>query len=896
MLGSLSRKIFGSRNDRLVNSYKKVVAKVDAFEAAVTKLSSEELKGKTLELRTRYLSGTSLHALLPEAFALVREAAKRTLGLRHYSVQLIGGMVLFDGKIAEMRTGEGKTLSATLPAYLAAIAGEGVHLVTVNDYLAARDANWMRPVYEALGLSVGIINRGLEREEKKAAYNCDITYGTNNEFGFDYLRDNMVFALEEKMQRPLAYAIVDEVDSIFIDEARTPLIISGHDKDSSELYTQINRIIPKLTAQKEKDGDGDYSIDDKNKQVYLTEAGHEKVEDILSGIGLLQENESLYSPKNIALMHHVYAALRAHVIYKKDVDYIIHDGEVVIVDENTGRTMIGRRWSDGLHQAVEAKEKVAIQSENQTLASITFQNYFRLYKKLSGMTGTADTEAYELQQIYGTEVVVIPTNKASQRKDLEDLIYISTAEKFKAIVDDIKDCVARQQPVLVGTVSIEISEFLSKQLKNLKIKHNILNAKMHAEEARIISEAGRPGAVTIATNMAGRGTDIVLGGSLEAELHAAPDNENAVRAEWKIRHDKVISVGGLHIIGTERHESRRVDNQLRGRAGRQGDVGSTRFYLSVQDDLMRRFISPAVVSFLSRLNTEQGTPISGSIMSRGVENAQRKVEGHNFDIRKQLLEYDDVANEQRKVIYRKRDNLLLDDNVLDLLNEKRREVIFKLVNEYIPANSMHEEWDVDGLQTVLQQEFGLVKNLHQIIDENHLDPASLASNLIQSLEQHYADKELLAGHANMRRLEKIMLLNILDNNWKEHLAFMDYIRQSIHLRSYAQQDPKHEYKRESFDLFMQMLDNIDREFVSALSLADIRFDDVPANQEAFSDAELEFKHPSYSEEDLSNNVEANFTAKIGSVIRKTEKIGRNEPCHCGSGLKYKACHGIISLA
>jgi len=895
MISNIARKIFGSRNQRLIKRYRKVVVKIEELEPTFIALKDEELADYTQKLKMRYQEGTSLQALLPEAFALVREAAKRKLGMRHYPVQLIGGMVLFDGKIAEMRTGEGKTLAATLPACLWALAGNGVHLVTVNDYLAERDAKWMQPVYEMLGLTLGIIKHGMDRAAKKGAYACDITYGTNNEYGFDYLRDNMAFSNEERMQRRLAYAIVDEVDSIFIDEARTPLIISGSDNDSSDLYIKIDTLVSKLSLQSEKDGPGDYAVDEKARQVYLTEEGHQHIEKILVQADLLSASESLYDLQNINLMHHVNSALRARAIYHVDVDYIVKDHEVVIVDEHTGRTMSGRRWSDGLHQAIEAKERVKIQSENQTIASVTFQNYFRLYEKIAGMTGTADTEAYELQQIYGLEVVVIPTNKVSERNDLADVIYLTTEEKYDAIIEDIKDCVARNQPVLVGTISIEVSEFLSAKLKSLKIKHNVLNAKMYAKEAEIIAEAGRPGAVTIATNMAGRGTDIVLGGSLEAELHGTEQADiPEIKRQWQERHKEVLKCGGLHIIGTERHESRRIDNQLRGRAGRQGDIGSTRFYLSIKDTLMRRFISDSVSSLLNKMGLQKGEAITASLITRAVENAQRKVEGQNFDIRKQLLEYDNVANDQRKVIYNKRDEIIASDDLLAMVTELREKVMQEIIDQYIPPKSMFEMWDIKGLAICLEKDFALKFDVEKWLDEHKvMHPQVLLAEIISHMAKNYQEKELFAGSQNMRHLEKVIMLSVLDNHWKEHLATMEYIRQNIHLRGYAQKDPKQEYKREAFELFVQMLASIDREVLSILSITQIK--DSTA-LEAIDDKILkENDRLEYSHTDENNSTieKPSMGSAFKTVLRDVKKIGRNESCPCGSGKKYKVCHGSV---
>jgi preprotein translocase subunit SecA len=896
MISNIARKLFGSRNQRLVKQYFKIVTKIEELEPKFSEFQDQQLAEYTQQLKQRYREGTSLKDMLPEAFALVREASKRALGLRHYPVQLIGGMVLFDGKVAEMRTGEGKTLVATLPAYLSALADEGVHLVTVNDYLAERDAKWMTPVYNILGLSVGVIKNGMDRAEKKASYTCDITYGTNNEYGFDYLRDNMARTLDDKMQRALSFAIVDEVDSIFIDEARTPLIISGEENDSSYLYVKIDAIISRLSKQIDKDGDGDYTVDEKARQVYLTEDGHQHVENILVDLGLLPATENLYDLKNINLMHHVTSALRAHAIYQVDVDYIVKNGEVVIVDEHTGRTMAGRRWSDGLHQAVEAKERVKIQSENQTLASITFQNYFRLYDKISGMTGTADTEAYELQQIYGVEVVVIPTNKPIQRKDLPDVIYLTVEEKFEAIIEDIKDCVERSQPVLVGTISIETSEFLSSKLNQFKIKHNVLNAKLYAQEANIIAEAGRPSAVTIATNMAGRGTDIVLGGSLEAMLHDNPDDTVNIKAQWQERHDHVIKAGGLHIIGTERHESRRIDNQLRGRAGRQGDVGSTRFYLSIKDTLMRRFISDGISNLLMKMGMQKGEAITASLITKAVENAQRKVEGQNFDIRKQLLEYDNVANDQRKVIYSKRDELLMCNDLSPVLIEMRNAVMSEVLSMYVPAKSMVEVWNLAGLELALTNDFGLRLDLLAWVNEQQVvSTQELLSKILSSMEESYNAKAALVGSENMLYLERSIMLSVLDNHWKEHLATMDSLRQNIHLRGYAQKDPKQEYKREAFDLFVTMLACIDREIISLLSSAQFKDADVEAleKQNSLENEHLEYSHPDLNSSTISK---PRISSQLTPVVRDMNKVGRNDVCPCGSGKKYKSCHGNVAVA
>lgn len=905
MINSLVRNLFGSRNDRLIKQYTKVVEEINALEPKYSALNLEQLKQANSDLKQRFQNGEKLDALLPESFAIVREVSKRTLGMRHFDVQLIGGITLFNGRIAEMRTGEGKTLSATLPACLNALSGHGVHIVTVNDYLAKRDAQWMMPVYNALGFKVGIVVHGMSVQEKQEAYAADIIYGTNNEFGFDYLRDNMAFSSNERMQGKLSYAIVDEVDSILIDEARTPLIISGAAEDSSELYKTINNLVPKLVLQQEKDGPGDYSLDEKTKQAFLTEDGHQKVEELLTQVGLLQVGASLYDAQNINLMHHIYAALRAHGLYKRDIEYIVKNDEVIIVDEHTGRTMPGRRWSEGLHQAVEAKEGVTIQSENQTLASITFQNYFRLYDKLAGMTGTADTEAYEFQQIYNLEVVVIPTNKVNQRKDYGDLIYLTQEEKFAAIIEDIKDCVKRNQPVLVGTISIETSEYLSDLLKKQNIKHQVLNAKFHEQEAEIIAEAGRPGKVTIATNMAGRGTDIVLGGNLEAEIAKlranTPEGQEidlvAIKQEWQRRHDAVLAAGGLHILGTERHESRRIDNQLRGRAGRQGDAGSTRFYLSIRDNLMRIFISDNLSTFLNKLGMNKGEAITATIVSRAVENAQRKVEGYNFDIRKQLLEFDDVANDQRQVIYKQRNELMDSEDVSDAIKEMQNDVIANVVQEYMPLQGLEEQWRVPELEQCLENEFGMKLPISAWLQK---DRNLNAEHITQRVLEHYlsmqAAKEQQAGAANIRHLEKVIMLNVLDSSWKEHLATMDYVRQSIHLRGYAQKDPKQEYKREAFTLFTTMLENIKREVISILAKIQVQQEQMPNMIEANVPKPaqvLQFQHDK-ADTIMSTGNEAPEEEHALPFVRAKPKVGRNAQCPCGSGLKYKQCHGKIT--
>ncbi len=898
MIGKVLKKIFGSRNERLIKQMRKTVERVNALEPDFHTLSDEALKNKTVEFRQRLDAGETLDDLLPEAFATVREASQRVLGMRHYDVQLIGAMVLHQGKIAEMRTGEGKTLMATLACYLNALPGKGVHVVTVNDYLAKRDSEWMGRLYEFLGMSVGVIYSEMPFADKKTAYAADITYGTNNEFGFDYLRDNMAFSKEEQFQRELAFAVVDEVDSILIDEARTPLIISGPAEDSSEHYQKVNALVPRLTKQEEEEGPGDYTVEEKNKQIFLTEEGHQHVEDLLTEVGLLGEGESLYDATNIGLMHHVNAALRAHLLFQRDVDYIVQNNEVIIVDEFTGRTMPGRRWSDGLHQAVEAKEGVSIQQENQTVASITFQNYFRLYDKLSGMTGTADTEAYEFQSIYGLEVVVIPTHKPMIRQDLVDKVYLSQREKFMAILDDIRDCRQRGQPALVGTTSIEVSEFLSSVLKKEKVKHEVLNAKQHAREAEIVAQAGQPGAVTIATNMAGRGTDIVLGGNLDAELAALknPDEKTVatLKQEWRQRHEQVLAAGGLHIIGTERHESRRIDNQLRGRSGRQGDPGSSRFYLSLEDNLMRIFASERVSALMQRLGMKEGESIEHPWVSRAIENAQRKVEGHNFDLRKQLLEYDDVANDQRKVIYEQRNELLSAEDISDTIKAIRENVVNNFISLYVPPQSIEEQWDVSGLEEGLEGEYGLKLNIQRWLREDEsLHEESLREKILAEIEATYQAKEQGVGSEVMRQIEKAVVLQVLDGQWREHLAMMDQLRQGIHLRGYAQKNPKQEYKRESFQLFSDMLDRIKQEAITILSFLQIRSEaDVDAleqqrRRQQHADA-MQFQH-----EEISAIAEEE-QERATPYVREGRKVGRNEPCPCGSGKKYKHCHGKLA--
>jgi preprotein translocase subunit SecA len=914
MAFNILKTVFGSRNDRLVRGMRREAQKVNALEPGVQALSDDALKAKTAEFRKRHSEGESLDQLLPEAFACVRESARRRMGMRHFDVQLIGGMVLHRGKIAEMRTGEGKTLVATLAAYLNAIPSKGVHIITVNDYLAQRDANWMRPVFEGLDMSVGVILANQESEAKRAAYACDITYGTNNEFGFDYLRDNMAFQMAGKVQRELFYAIVDEVDSILIDEARTPLIISGAVDDNTELYRKIDAVIPRLTRQKEEDGPGDYSVDEKAKQVYLTEDGHQRLEDILGREGMIAEGGSLYDNANIGLMHHVNAGLRAHALFKREVDYIIKDGNVVIVDEFTGRTMPGRRWSDGLHQAIEAKEGMKIQSENQTLASITFQNYFRIYKKLSGMTGTADTEAQEFHEIYGLEVTVIPTNRPMIRQDNPDLVYLSQKEKFKAVIVDIRDCMQRGQPVLVGTGSIETSEQLSALLTKEGIQHQVLNAKQHAQEAQVIAQAGRPGTVTIATNMAGRGTDIVLGGSLEAELHALPpeadEAEKArVKAAWQQRHDQVLAAGGLHIVGSERHESRRIDNQLRGRSGRQGDSGSSRFYLSLDDNLMRIFAGDKIKGMMQRFGVEEHEAIESPLVTRAVENAQRKVEAHNFDIRKSLLEYDDVANDQRKVIYSQRDELLQAADIRDTVQAVMMDVLNTLIDEYIPPQSVEEQWNIPGLTQALEREFLLKLDIQGWLDrEPELHEEPLRARIQKALLDAYEAKGQQVGAEVIRYFEKEIMLRNLDTLWREHLANMDYLRQGIHLRGYAQVDPRREYKRDAFEMFSRMLDRLKFDVTGILTKVQVRTqEDVAAMEEQRRRVRaMQFQHaeaPSATAAPAEAAAQAGAppqgrpvataAAAVAPFIRETAKVGRNEPCPCGSGLKYKQCHGKL---
>ncbi|MCF7749484.1 preprotein translocase subunit SecA [Bacillus subtilis subsp. subtilis] len=908
-MNSLLTRVFGSRNERQLRQLNRIVAKVNALEPEIEKLSDEQLKAKTPEFKQRIADGEALDKVLPEAFAVCREASRRVLGMRHYDVQLIGGMVLHLGKIAEMRTGEGKTLVATLPVYLNALEGKGVHVVTVNDYLARRDSAQMGKLYNWLGLSVGVVYPGMPHGDKREAYASDITYGTNNEFGFDYLRDNMALSRADRYQRGLHYAIVDEVDSILIDEARTPLIISGPADDSPELYIRVNRVVPSLIRQEAEEGEGDFWVDEKGKQVHLSEAGMEHAEALLVEAGILNaETEGLYAAQNLTVVHHLNAALRAHAIYQRDVDYIVRDGEVVIVDEFTGRTLAGRRWSDGLHQAVEAKEGVPVQRENQTLASITFQNLFRMYKKLSGMTGTADTEAYEFQSIYNLEVVVIPTNRPTIRKDGSDQVFLNRAGKFNAVLADIQACNERGQPVLVGTTSIETSEMLSEHLRKAGVHHEVLNAKQHDREATIIANAGMPGAVTIATNMAGRGTDIVLGGSLEAQLHElgedATDEQRAqVKAEWQKRHDAVKAAGGLHIVGTERHESRRIDNQLRGRSGRQGDPGSSRFYLSLEDNLMRIFASDWVQKAMRMMGMKEDDVIEDRLVSRQIEKAQRKVEAHNFDIRKNLLDFDDVNNDQRKVIYAQRDELLDAESVKDNVDGIRGDVIYDIVARFVPPNSIDEQWDLPGLEATLAADLGVQMDVVGLVKlHEELDAEAIAEKVQARIDEHFAEKETGVGEDTMRALEKHVMLTVLDQSWKEHLARMDYLRQGIYLRGYAQKQPKQEYKKEAFELFSEMLENVKREVVTLLARVRIRSEE---EVEALEQAERQqvqarllqsqFQHQdagSYSADEEAAQVEA---AQHGGQVRLDEpKVGRNDPCPCGSGKKFKHCHGQLT--
>jgi preprotein translocase subunit SecA len=931
----LLTRLFGSRNDRIVRGYEGTVRKAASFESALQALSDEALRAKTDEFRKRLADGEKLEDLAPEAFAVVREASVRTMKMRHFDVQLIGGLTLNAGRIAEMRTGEGKTLMSTLAAYLNALTGEGVHVVTVNEYLAARDAEWMGPIYRFLGLTVGVIRNQQDHAEKRDAYRCDITYGTNNEFGFDYLRDKLAFSLEDRVQRGHAFAIVDEVDSILIDEARTPLIISGPAEENDELYIQVNKLVPRLKRQEVEDGEGDFSVDEKQKQTHLTEAGHDLVEQLMLESGLLREGESLYDPANIRLMHHLNAALRAHAIYKRDVEYIVRGGEVIIVDEFTGRTMPGRRWSDGLHQAVEAKEGVKVRAENQTVASITFQNYFRIYKKLSGMTGTADTEAPEFLQIYGLEVVVIPTHRPMIRKDNPDFVYLTQEDKYKAIIEDIEDCVKREQPVLVGTTSIESSELISGVLQKHGIPHDVLNAKQHEREAHIVELAGMPGKVTIATNMAGRGTDIKLGGNLDAEIDAAKqaageaglgaDTEARIRADWQARHDKVVAAGGLHIIGTERHESRRIDNQLRGRSGRQGDPGSSRFYLSMEDNLMRIFGDPnRTKRLLAMAGMKEGEVIESGMLTRQIEKAQRKVEAHNFDVRKQLLTFDDVANDQRKVIYQQRTELMGAVHLGDAVRGIRAEVVNGILDEHLPSNVSHEEWNLDGLaQTIAKNYATQVDPKQWLRDQPDLEESELRGRILGAIDAVYDAKVARIGNDAdglpiMRHIEKKIMLQVLDQQWRDHLGAMDYLRQGIHLRGYAQKDYRYEYKREAFDLFGAMLDRIKSDTVTILATLDVQVK-TPEQMEREEEARRQRLNRALQ----LQHAEAASLSQLGAQggepppgqpapppqggprlappppqpqqqpVRSAPKVGRNSPCPCGSGKKFKNCHGVL---
>jgi preprotein translocase subunit SecA len=931
-LRQLLTRVFGSRNERIVRGQHGYVRAANELEPQIKALSDEALRAKTDEFRTRRKEGATLDDLLPEAFAVVREAAVRTLKMRHFDVQLIGGITLHKGMIAEMRTGEGKTLVATLPAYLNALSGEGVHIITVNEYLAQRDADWMGPVYRLLGLSVGVIKNAQTPQEKRAAYACDITYGTNNEFGFDYLRDNLAYRLEERVQRTLSFAVVDEVDSILIDEARTPLIISGPAEESTELYLRINELVPRLSRQKQEDGPGDFAVEEKTKQVHITEAGHEHVEQLMLQSGLLKEGESLYDPANIRLMHHLNAALRAHALYKRDVEYIVRGGEVIIVDEFTGRTMPGRRWSDGLHQAVEAKEDVRVREENQTVASITFQNYFRLYKKLSGMTGTADTEAPEFMQIYGLEVVVIPTHRPMIRKDNPDFVYLTQSDKFKAIIEDIRDCVVREQPVLVGTTSIETSEFLSGLLQKENVAHQVLNAKQHEREAHIVAQAGRPGTVTIATNMAGRGTDIVLGGNLEAELAAAvPVDDIAreqLRTEWQARHDKVLSAGGLHIVGTERHESRRIDNQLRGRSGRQGDPGSSRFYLSMEDNLMRIFGDPVRTQRLLKMaGMKEGEVIESGMLTRQIEKAQRKVESHNFDIRKNLLLFDDVANDQRKVVYSQRTEIMGTEDLSGAIHGLMEDSVGRLLDQYLPRQAVPADWDLQGLAAAVLKDFNTrIDPKGWLEKEPELEEQALRERVVRAVHEAYDAKVARIGAPIMRHVEKQVMLQKLDQHWREHLAGMDYLRQGIHLRGYAQKDYRFEFKREAFELFAAMLERIKFETSSLMTTLEVRTQEEIEREEEERRRRLmralQAQHAeaasalALAEEQAQAAAAARASAGApserrgvsapaaapplppqeaqGTFVRSERKVGRNEPCPCGSGKKYKHCHGALS--
>jgi len=907
MISTLFKKLFGSRNERLVKQYAQKVQQINALEPAMQALSDEALRAKTEEFKQRYTNGESLEKLLPEAFAVVREGSRRALGMRHFDVQLIGGMVLNAGKIAEMRTGEGKTLVATLPAYLNALSGKGVHVITVNDYLAKRDAEWMGRLYNFLGLSIGINLSQMTSEAKRLAYAADITYGTNNEYGFDYLRDNMVYGAEERVQRGLNYALIDEVDSILIDEARTPLIISGQADDSVALYTQIDAVAARLVAQKEEEGEGDFWVDEKAQNVVMSEQGHEHAEALLAQAGLLAEGSSLYEASNITLVHHLYASLRARNLYHRDQHYVVRDGEIVIVDEFTGRMMAGRRWSDGLHQAVEAKEGVEIQKENQTLASITFQNYFRMYAKLSGMTGTADTEAYEFNQIYGLETVVIPTHRPMQRKDAMDKVYRTAREKYAAVIEDIKGCQSRGQPVLVGTTSIENSELISQLLTEAKLEHQVLNAKQHEREAQIIVQAGRPGVITIATNMAGRGTDIVLGGNPEPEIAQVEADATLteaqkaarieqIKADWKIRHNGVLAAGGLHIVGTERHESRRVDNQLRGRSGRQGDAGSSRFYLSLEDQLLRIFASDRVSAIMGKLNMPDGEAIEHPWVTRAIENAQRKVEGRNFDIRKQLLEYDDVANDQRKVVYEQRNELLEATDVGSTIAAMREDVLLNMIATHIPPGSVEEQWDVPALERELKAETGLELPLQKMLEDNpDIHEETLRDFILAEASKAYAEKEEQASPEILRQFERSVMLQSVDNHWREHLSALDHLRQGIHLRSYAQKNPKQEYKREAFELFEGLLNTIKTEVTKVTMLVQVKTEaDVEAVDRPVEVENVQYQHADYNEALSTSATDDDAASASQPMVREGIKVGRNDPCPCGSGKKYKQCHGVLS--
>ena len=912
MLSTLFRKFFGSRNDRLVKQYFQKVKEINALEPAMQALSDDQLRAKTEEFKVRFRDGETLEKLLPEAFAVVREGSVRILGMRHFDVQMIGGMVLDSGKIAEMRTGEGKTLVATLPTYLNAITGKGVHVVTVNDYLARRDAEWMGKLYNFLGMTVGINLSQMPHDEKQEAYAADITYGTNNEFGFDYLRDNMVFTAAERTQRSLSYALVDEVDSILIDEARTPLIISGQAENSIDLYNQINAVAKQLTKQATEEGEGDFWVDEKAQTVTMSEAGHERAEAILASSGLLSEGSSLYEAANITLVHHLHASLRAQNLFKRDQHYVVEKNEIIIVDEFSGRKMPGRRWSDGLHQAVEAKEGVAIQKENQTLASITFQNYFRMYEKLSGMTGTADTEAYEFNQIYGLETVVIPTHRPMLRKDAMDKVYRTSAEKYNAVIEDIKECQAKGQPVLVGTTSIENSELISGILTKANLKHEVLNAKQHEREAHIVAEAGQPGAITIATNMAGRGTDIVLGGNPEASIHAVRSDDSLsdadkeaqaaqLKAAWQQRHDAVVASGGLHIIGTERHESRRIDNQLRGRSGRQGDPGSSRFYLSLDDQLLRIFSGDRVSAIMERLKMPEGEAIEHSMVTRAIENAQRKVEGRNFDIRKQLLEFDDVSNDQRKVIYEQRNELLEATEIGETISAMRTDVISSIIATHVPPGSVEEQWDIPALERALKEDTGLDLPVAKWLEENpDLHEETMRERILGLADESYKEKESLASADTMRNFERSVMLQSIDMHWREHLAALDHLRQGIHLRSYAQKNPKQEYKREAFQLFEGLLNTVKSEVTKITMLVQVRPQEELEAVEPVANVEnVQYQHADFDEalanpqEDFSDEEKAQL-ASGAPIVREGVKIGRNDPCPCGSGKKYKQCHGSLS--